>query len=163
MTQPRIFPGRYTALTDEPFVVFIIGMCVNRLLAVRRWWPVFTAMPAMLRELAADRAKGFLGAQTILYWRGIGLIQYWRSFEHLESYARDPTACHLPAWRAFNRAVGGDGSVGIWHETYAVEPGGYEVIYNNMPRVGLAAATDHVPATGERETARQRLRRRQAA
>ena len=163
MTQPRIFPGRYTALTDEPFVVFIIGMRINRLLAVRRWWPVFTAMPAMLRELAADPAKGFLGAQTILYWRGIGLIQYWRSFEHLESYARDPNARHLPAWRAFNRAVGGDGSVGIWHETYAVEPGGYEVIYNNMPRVGLAAATDHAPATGERETARQRLRRRQAA
>jgi hypothetical protein len=33
----QLFPGRYTAEIDEPFVVFLIGMRVNRLFAVRKW------------------------------------------------------------------------------------------------------------------------------
>ena len=32
-----IFPGRYTAKNDEPFVVFLIGMRVNRIFALRSW------------------------------------------------------------------------------------------------------------------------------
>jgi hypothetical protein len=159
---PAIFPGRHTALTHEPFAFFLIGMRVNRLLAVRKWWPVISAMRPMLRELAADPARGFLGAQPFIYWRGVGLLQYWRSFEHLETYARDPGGRHLAAWRAFNKAVGGDGSVGIWHETYAVEAGRFEAVYNNMPRFGLAAATRHAPFGGGHETARERLRGRKA-
>ena len=46
----------------------------------------------------------------------------------------------LPAWQAFNRAVGSNGDVGIWHETYVVRPGAYETVYNNMPPWGLGAA-----------------------
>jgi hypothetical protein len=30
----KIFPGRYAAQSDEPFVVFLIGTRVNRLLAL---------------------------------------------------------------------------------------------------------------------------------
>jgi hypothetical protein len=56
-----------------------------------------------------------------------------------------------------NKAIGSDGSVGIWHETYLVGAGKYEAVYGNMPVFGLAAATNHVPAVGRRETARRRL------
>ncbi|MEH2405548.1 monooxygenase family protein [Nostoc sp.] len=56
-----------------------------------------------------------------------------------------------------NQAIGADGSVGIWHETYLIEPGRYEAVYGNMPVFGLAAATKHVPAIRQRETARRRL------
>src|SRR6266567_1704880 len=80
----KVMPGRYTAQTDQPFVVFLIGMRINK-------------------------------------------------------------------------AIGSDGSVGIWHETYLVEPGRYEAVYGNMPVFGLASATKHVPAVGRRETARRRL------
>jgi hypothetical protein len=59
----------------------------------------------------------------------------------------------------FDREVGKDGSVGIWHETYMVERAGYEAIYSNMPPFGLAKATERVPAVGGRETARRRLMR----
>ena len=31
----KIYTGRYTARTDQPFVVFLVGMRINRLLAVR--------------------------------------------------------------------------------------------------------------------------------
>jgi Domain of unknown function (DUF4188) len=86
-------------------------------------------------------------------------VQYWRSFEDLERFARNPDDPHLPAWRHFNRTVGSDGSVGIWHETFIVERGNYEAIYSNMPLFGLAKATERVPAIGRRETARRRLMR----
>jgi hypothetical protein len=64
----------------------------------------------------------------------------------------------LPAWAAFNRAVGSGGDVGIWHETYRVRPGDYECIYNNMPLFGLARATTVVPASGRFDSAEGRMR-----
>jgi hypothetical protein len=57
----------------------------------------------------------------------------------------------------FNRNVGSNGDVGIWHETFLVRNGAYECVYNNMPRFGLAKAGDHMPATGKRETATGRM------
>jgi hypothetical protein len=85
------------------------------------------------------------------------LIQYWRSFEDLERFARQPSEPHLGSWKKFNQAVGANGTVGIWHETYMVNPNQFECIYGNMPSFGLGAAMEHVEATGTRETARLRL------
>jgi hypothetical protein len=116
-------------------------------------------MTPMLRELYRHPEKGFLHAQTYIGWREATLIQYWRSFEDLERFARDPEASHMPAWQRFNREARKSGSVGIWHETYLVEPGHYEAIYANMPVSGLAKATKHVPAVGGQESARRRLLR----
>jgi hypothetical protein len=152
-----VVPGRFTARIDEPFVVFIIGMRVNRPLAFRKWVPTAMAMGPMLRELQSNPQKGFLGAEQFFYWPGAALVQYWRSFEDLERFARNPNDPHLPAWQRFNKVVKSDGSVGIWHESYLVEAGNYEVIYNNMPVFGLARATEHVHAVGSLETARRRL------
>lgn len=152
-----VIPGRFTAHRDEHFVVFLIGMRVNRPLAFRKWVPTARAMGPMLRELYRRPEKGFLGAEFFVYWPGAAVVQYWRSFEDLERFARDPQDPHLPAWQRFNRTVKSDGSVGIWHESYLVEPGQYEAVYNNMPVFGLAKATEHVRAVGGRETARRRL------
>jgi hypothetical protein len=153
----KVMPGRYTANIEGSFVVFVIGMRVNRLLALRKWVPTALAMGPMLKALFTHPEKGMLGAQPFVYWRGVALVQYWRSFEDLERFARDRADPHLGAWRRFNKAVGTDGSVGIWHETYQVAPGQYEAIYGNMPVFGLAQATEHAPATGRRETARRRM------
>lgn len=158
-TMDSIHPGRYTAEVQGPFVVFIIGMRINRILAFARWLPVARAMRPMVEHLLAHRELGLLHAQAYAYWRGAALVQYWRSFEHLERFARDPALSHLDAWQRFNRAVGADGSVGIWHETYLVQAGQYECVYGNMPRFGLAAAGRHMKAVGARETAKRRLGR----
>jgi hypothetical protein len=152
-----VFPGRYSAQVDGPFVLFLIGMRVNRWWQVHRWLPVARAMGPMLQHLLSHRESGLMHAEISLTLRGPMLVQYWRSFEQLEAFARDPALSHLPAWRRFNRAVGGDGSVGIWHETYLVQAGQYECVYGNMPRQGLARAGEHLPATGARLTARRRL------
>ena len=153
----QVFAGRYTAVTDEPFVVFIIGMRVNRWWALRRWIPTALAMGPMLRTLYAHQEKGFLAAQTMLYGQGVAVVQYWRSFEDLERFARSKDDPHLAAWQRFNKAVGGDGSVGIFHETFQVQPGGYEAVYANMPVFGLASAFAHERVSGRRDTARGRL------
>ena len=86
------------------------------------------------------------------------MVQYWRSFEDLERFARNPDDPHSPAWRRFNQTVGTDGSVGAWHETYVVEAGRHEAIYNNILVFGLTKATEQVLAKGHLETARRRLR-----
>ena len=153
----QICNARMTAHFDDEVVVFLIGMRVNRIWKLHKWLPVARAMPRMLRELSASRDSGFLGFHQ---WFGNPTIalQYWRSFEHLERFAKDPGASHLPAWAAFNRAVASNGDVGIWHETYRVRPGDFECIYNNMPLFGLARATKAVPAQGHRESAGGRMR-----
>lgn len=154
----HVIRGRFTARTDEPFVVFMIGMRINRLLAVRKWLPTMLAMGPMQRTLFTQREKGLLGARTYVGWREVMVVQYWRSFADLERFARSPQDLHLPAWQRFNRAVGyDDGAVGIWHESYLVAAGHYETVYGNMPIFGLARATAHVPARGGLATARSRL------
>lgn len=153
----QILSGRYTAQSDEPFVVFLIGMRINKLWAMRRWMRVAAAMPRMLAELKRNPDLGLLHYQVMLYWRGVAVLQYWRSFEHLHAYAHARNAAHLPAWAEFNRRIGSNGVVGIWHETYTIAPGQYECIYANMPRFGLAAAANQVSATGRLDTARTRI------
>lgn len=150
-----IFHGRHSASIEGDFVVFLIGMRINKPWKVHRWLPVAMAMPRMIRELERDADSGFLGATQGVLTTGPSLIQYWRSFEHLERYARDPEARHLPAWRAFNKRVRGSGDVGIWHETYRVRAGEYEAIYGNMPRVGLANVAEHVPLGSTTSAARR--------
>jgi hypothetical protein len=147
---------RLTAEPDGEFVVFLIGVRINRPWKVHKWIPVVLSMVRMLRQVSAKPEIGFLGVES---WIGNPtlMVQYWRSFEHLEAYATDRGLSHLPAWSAFNRAVGTNGDVGIWHETYRVRPGDYECVYNNMPLFGLAKATKAVPATGRRESAPGRM------
>ena len=119
--------------------------------------PVASAMVPMLRTLFTHPEKGFLHAEFFWNFSGPVILQYWRSFDELEKFAREPSDPHLGAWQRFNRAVGKDGVVGIWHETYTVDPNQYECVYGNMPLFGLGAATEHVEAVGRRETARLRL------
>ena len=153
----KVFDGRYTAMLEKPVVLFVIGMRVNQVWNVRKWWPVTTAMPRMLRELHSKPDCGFLGVRSYFSGRVLMNIQYWRSFDELLAYAHDKTGEHFPAWAAFNRSIGGNGTVGIWHETYLVEPGKVECIYGNMPLFGLAAATSHVKAAGRLAAAKDRM------
>jgi hypothetical protein len=150
---------RVTADIGGEFVVFRIGMRINKLWKVHKWAPVFVAMPRMLRELEEDPDSGLLGYQRNLGIRNHILFMYWRSFEDLHEYARDPGQEHLPAWQEYNQEAGTDGDVGIWHETFLVGDGEYEAVYNNMPPFGLGAISDRMPASGQQETAAGRLGR----
>lgn len=149
--------GRMFSRREGSFAVFLIGMRINRPWKVHKWWPAAVAMPKMIRELERKPELGMLSGEL---WTGRTtiLVQYWRSSDHLYAYAKNRDAGHLPAWQAFNRAVGSNGDVGVWHETYVVEPGAYENIYVNMPAFGLGKAGELLPATGGFKSAEGRLR-----
>jgi len=154
---PQIFNGRFAARIEGDFVVFLIGMRINQLFALHKWMPVAAAMPRMLKELGQHPEMGLLHAEFYLSWRTVMTVQYWRSFEQLHAYAHARDLQHLPAWADFNRKVGNNGAVGVFHETYLVPASKYEAVYVNMPRMGLAKAGEMIPAIGRMQSAKSRL------
>lgn len=98
---------------------------------------------------------GFHHTEFLFSWREVTLSQYWRSCEDLEAYAHGKT--HSVAWKSFNQKIKDDGSVGIYHETYIIEKGASEAIYNNMPKFGLSKAISHMPVASKTESARRRI------
>jgi hypothetical protein len=154
----QVQPDRRTHDHDGGVVVFLIGMRVNRPLAVRSWWPVFTAMPRMVAELQREPALGLLSCTTAVQGRGALMVQYWRDVESLLAYAHDGDRLHRPAWREFNRrARAASGAVGIWHETLVVPAGHHESMYVDMPVQGLPSALPAVAVDPRRGAARDRL------
>ncbi len=150
----KVIPERMTAEVEGDFVVFLIGMRINKIWKIHKWLPVLLAMPRMIKELQADPNSGFLG-----HVAGIPvMVQYWRSFKDLEAYARSQDKEHWPAWVNFNKRVSNSrGDVGIWHETYKVRAGEYEAIYSGMPAFGLGEVGKLSPVSGGRDSARGRL------
>lgn len=152
----EIKQGRWTAEIEGDFVVFIIGARVNS-----KWHLVRTindlggrrGMNHMLKYLTDHPEKGLLGYQTL----GFANVQYWRSFEHLEAFAKDTDDPHLEVWRKYWKRVAKSGRSGIWHETFLVRNGEYEAIYGNVPPRGLGKASQLVPVA-ESVGARQRLK-----
>ncbi|MFC0862724.1 DUF4188 domain-containing protein [Sphaerimonospora cavernae] len=149
---------RQSARIDGDFVVFLIGMRINRFRALRKWLPVARAMVPMIKELRADPAHGLLGFESFFNGRTTLMVQYWRSTDHLLAYAKNRDATHWPAWKRFFREAYRSEAVGVWHETYTVS--GYETVYVNMPPFGLGRAGELVPTTklGDRSAERFAVR-----
>jgi hypothetical protein len=147
--------GRWTAQIEGEFVVFLIGARFDFFHLIRsvRDLGGRRGMPHMLDYLLKHPEKGLLayegGLKTI--------VQYWRSFEHLEAFAKNQDDPHLEPWRNFWRRVGKSERTGIWHETYLVRAGEYEAIYGNMRPYGLGKAGKLVPLAGN-SSARNRIR-----
>ena len=147
---------RMAAEIDGDFVVFLIGARFNNRLRLLRSFQDLggrRGMKHMLDHLVTHPEKGLLA-----YEMGLPtIVQYWRSFEHLEAFAKDADDPHLDAWRSYWRRVGKSSRTGIWHETYLVRAGEYEAIYGNMPPHGLGKAGRLIPIA-EASGARERLR-----
>jgi len=153
----KIIADRVSAKIEGDFVVFLIGMRVNAWWKVHKWLPVALAMNRMQRELQSVPTEQSGCLETRLVTPGL-TVQYWRSFKHLEAFARDTAGHHLPAWQRFNKvSKNARGDVGIWHETFLIPAGRYETLYSGMPLVGLGKASKVVAATGHRNTARGRV------
>ena len=92
----KVINERLTAGSEEGYVLFLIGMRMNNLLAIHRWLPVFMAMGRMLPELFKNPELGFKSYEM---WMGrtLILVQYWESSEKLMAYAKasDAEPCHL--------------------------------------------------------------------
>jgi hypothetical protein len=150
--------GRWRADVEGDFVVFLIGYRPTK----GRWTQAWTdlggrrGMLRMLKELSAEPDSGLMGYEMSTF--GGLIVQYWRSFEHLERFA-DSSDIHTEAWRTYWKRVGNRAGTGIWHETYLVKADDYEAVYANMPPYGLGKASTLV-TLAEGSSARQRLKRR---
>jgi hypothetical protein len=144
-----------TAEVDGDFVVFLIGAHPSKLRLLRSILDVGgrRGMKCMLDYLVAHPEKGLLGYQMGLPV----MVQYWRSFEHLEAFAKDANDPHLAVWHNYWRRVGKSSRTGIWHETFQVRAGEYEAVYGNMPPFGLGKVGRLVPVS-ESSSARERLK-----
>jgi hypothetical protein len=139
---------------DGDFVVFLIGARLSKRHVVQSLMDLGgrRGMRHMLDYLVAHPEKGLLA-----YEMGLPtIVQYWRSFEQLEAFAKDKDDPHLEIWRQYWRRVGRSTRTGIWHETYLVKAGQYEAVYGNMPPHGLGKAGRLVPLS-EASSARSRI------
>jgi hypothetical protein len=151
----KIAGRRMAADIDGDFVVFLIGARLNFLHLAGTIMDLGGrhGMKHMLDYLVAHPEKGLLG-----YQMGLPIIvQYWRSFDHLEAFASDTDDPHLAVWRSYWKRVGTGGRTGVWHETYLVRAGEYEAIYANMPPFGLGKAGNLVPLQ-DSSSARSRIK-----
>ncbi len=153
----RIITERMAAELGRGFVVFLIGMRINKLWKLHKWVAVARTMGPMIEELMADADSGLIHARAHFGPRNIFMVQYWASVDQLMDYAANPEARHRPAWTDFHKRIGDSGDVGIWHEAYRIQPGAYEAIYANMPPHGLGVAIGLIDAIGEARNARGRL------
>jgi hypothetical protein len=155
----KALQGRHRATIEGDFVVFLIGARFQLTHPIRTFRDLGgrRGMKHMLDHLMEHPEKGLLG-----YQMGLPVIvQYWRSFEHLERFANDKSDPHTAAWRNYWQRVGNSNRSGIWHETYKVRAGEYEAVYANMPPFGLGKAGTVAPVKGT--TARERITEQAAA
>lgn len=138
-------------------MVFLIGAAVHDPAVDSEAADLLMAMVEMLAELEQDPSKGLLGYEVHGGPDGV-IVQYWRSFEALEDYARNPDATHAPVRRRWNRLAAEDrGGAGIWHETFKVSAGSCEAVYQNMPVMGLQKAGRPVTVAEAKDSARARM------
>lgn len=134
-------------------VVLYLGMRVNSLRGV----PTLLSFRPKINAVVAHAPDGLLAHDNIifsLFPLHIGMRQYWRDFESLESWARtDP---HRDWWRSFLKDQRG---TGFWHEAYFMR-GGMEAVYVEVPEVfGFRTFATEIPARGAMFSARQRAAR----
>ena len=130
----KVIPGRFTAQTDQPFVVFLIGMRINKLRALRKWLPTFLAMPRMLKDLYTHPEKGLPRRASLPFGPHDphrAILALVRRPRTLRPRRQRPAHARLAPLQQGRRHK--DGSVGIFHESYLVQPGQFETVYANMP------------------------------
>ena len=149
-------PQRVTTNNDDGLVVFLIGARINRFWLLPIALPILSRMQVMLKELANDSESGLLGVQSLGFG---GMVQYWKSVDHLINYADARDRTHKPTATRYYQRLFKNRAIGLWHELFIVRGGHYEGLYANMPKFGLGQFRALVPATGKYATARGRLER----
>jgi hypothetical protein len=134
-------------------VVIYLGMRVNALTGLKT---LLGFGPKIAKSVDA-RPDGLLLHESLLYSLlppHIGMRQYWRDFESLESWARSEP--HRVWWQQFLRDSGG---TGFWHEAYFMR-GGMEAVYDDTVKdTGFLRFAPVHAARGSMFTARGRVRR----
>jgi|SRR5579871_1197271 len=132
-------------------VVVYLGMRVNRISGIKT---LMGFGPKITRSVEAHPDGLLLHENLLFSLRHLGMRQYWRDYESLESWTRSEP--HLRWWQQFLRDSGG---TGFWHEAY-FRRGGMEAVYIDLPSPGgFARFAPLQPARGAMFSARHRAGR----
>jgi len=145
---------RTVDLSGYPDLVVInLGMRVNALTGLK----TLLAFGPKIAKSVESRPDGLLLHENFLFSLlppHLGMRQYWRDFESLESWARSEP--HREWWRQFLRDSGG---TGFWHEAYFMR-GGMEAVYDDLVKdIGFLRFAPVHSARGRMFTARGRAQR----
>jgi Monooxygenase af470-like len=133
-------------------VVIYLGMRVNTLTGLK----TLLGFGPQISKSVEAHPDGLLLHENLLWSLfppHVGMRQYWRDFESLESWARSEP--HRIWWQEFLRDSGG---TGFWHEAY-FRSGGMEAVYDDMVKdIGFLRFASVHPAQGKMFSARSRAR-----
>ena len=106
-----------------------------------------------LNNIRRHKPEGLLAHETVIFGLNhIGMRQYWRDFESLESFTRSEP--HKAWWANFSKDTRG---AGFWHEAYR-RSGGIEGLYIGMPKpIGLASFAPARQPIGSFMSSRERI------
>ena len=131
-------------------VVIYLGMRVNALTGLKT---LLGFGPKIAKSVEAQ-PDGLLLHEDLIFSLlppHLGMRQYWRDFESLESWARSEP--HRVWWQQFLRDSGG---TGFWHEAYFMR-GGMEAVYDDIVKdLGFLRFAPVHAARGSMFTARGR-------
>lgn len=157
----RVIPGRRHATIEGDFVVFLIGARANRKIDLTFKW-MGDSMQNMVKELEDNPSLGYLGSESFVGTTGTLLVQYWKTVEDVNAYAKDASRKHFGTWMEMSKLGKASPDYAFWHETYKVSAGNYENIYVNCPDMMLAnckdVTTGDVRSSGKYETAKGRMK-----
>lgn len=141
-------------LSEFPdLIVIYLGMPVHNLRGLLHLFVTRKRIKKMMQE----RPEGLLRHESIIYSLlplHIGMRQYWRNYDALETFARK-TSEHIACWKDFTRDPKG---TGFWHETYCMR-GGMEAVFNDLEsKIGLTSFAPVVESRGKLRMARNRLK-----
>jgi hypothetical protein len=107
---------------------------------------------------AAGQESGLLNSESFAFGlTHFGVLQYWRSFDDLEAWARKPP--HSEWWREAVERMRRQQDLGIYHETFLVRGTDLESISLNCTPAGLARFGRLDQPVGPLTTSRGRLGR----
>src|SRR4051794_26994807 len=114
----EVKPGRWMADIEGDFVVFLIGARVGRRRVLKAFGDLGgrRGMIHMLKHLTERPDSGLLGYEMSTF--GGLIVQYWRSFEHLERFATNPDDPHLAVWGDYWKRRGRGPRPRVWPENH---------------------------------------------
>lgn len=150
-----------TAPIEEPFTLFLVGVQCRSLMSMWKIPLIGKRMTQMQKELLANPESGLLWGMnftslnpfTVLY------LSYWKSSDHIHRFVTDPKMSHLPASAEYFKKWSKDPNLGVYHETYDINPHQTENLYLGMSPFGVSAFIPPISITQKSKTFLQRLRR----
>lgn len=130
-----------TAKLKEPLCVFLVGMQGRSWRSAWKLPFIGRRMMKMQSELLANPGSGFLWGQNFSSRNPMTtlFLSYWKSKQDIFHFVSSNEYSHMQSVGEYYSRFKKDPNIGIWHETYEIQPGHTESLYHHMAPFGLSA------------------------